>query len=148
MAAGADVLPDAIGGDFGHEVPAPGALVAAGGKGGDGEGHVRCTADDANVGDVDYLFQARGVALQKNEEFAGCGDFDISFQAFANALGLACFFEHAKSFVANGEDLFPFVEDGRGIGGEDCFGFWEKREVDAGFATAGWREGTPRLRRL
>ena len=31
LAAGADILPDAVVGDLGHEVPAAGALVAGGG---------------------------------------------------------------------------------------------------------------------
>ena len=37
MAAGADVLPDAVVGDFGHEVPAAGAFVAGGGPDGEPE---------------------------------------------------------------------------------------------------------------
>jgi len=47
---------------------------------------------------------------------------------------LASFFEDAKCFFADSEDLLPLFEKGSGVFGEDFFWFGELGQVDAGFA--------------
>src|ERR1700751_5444550 len=104
VAAGADVLPDAVVGDFGHEVPAAGAFVAAGGEGGNGKRNVRRAFDDLYARDVDDFLQAGGVALEKLELISRSGDLQLGFEALSDSFGLAGFFKDAESFVADGED--------------------------------------------
>jgi len=65
-------LPDAVVGDFGHEVPAAGAFVAGGWR----DCYLKVGAfNNFDAGDVDDLFEASRVALEQGQLFAGCGDF-------------------------------------------------------------------------
>ena len=90
--------------------------------------------NNPDAGDVDDLFEAGGVPLEKGKLFAGCGDFQFSLETLADELGLAGLFEDAESFFPDSEDFLPLFEQRGGVLGEDFFRLGELREVDAGFA--------------
>ena len=135
LAAGADVLPDAVIGDFGHEVPAAGAFGAARGQDSHTEfangvieancpavcasgkgcsehlGHLGlCRVNDLDSGNVEELLERLLVALQKCQWFAPSGYLQIRFETFADKLHLTGPFETAERLVANLEETFPLLE--------------------------------------
>ena len=71
LAARADVLPDTVVGDLGHEVPTARAFVAARRQGGDSERNVERALDYAYGGYVDDFLESGSVVKQQLEQWAG-----------------------------------------------------------------------------
>ena len=92
LAAHADVLPDAVVGDLGHEIPAAGALWPVAGRPDRKSIAWRRPSQARRSGLPSGLRRLSRAAPVVRR----CFDLDVCFQALADTLGLAFFFEHAQ----------------------------------------------------